>query len=340
MSNHAYFMERALSLAAHGSFTAHPNPMVGSVIVNQGTIVGEGWHRTPGTPHAEIHALNQAGALAKGADVYVNLEPCSHTGRTLPCVDALIKAQVGRVIIPFTDPNPRVNGQGIERLKAAGIEVIIGVERDKAAELNRFFLKAMATSHAYVIAKWAMTLDGQLTQSRPHERWITGETARYHAHQQRAKVGAILIGANTLRLDKPQLTARLAKAQIIKQPRRIILSRTGDILPDLHHITGDIWVVTAQTTKSFHAQANVHHVPLPLASDDAQIDLLQLLSWLVAEECYSLLVEGGNQTHAAFFNAELVDELHIYQALIHSGHKEQVAVPFFKDQRNWRVNET
>lgn len=339
MFDHAYFMERALSLAARGSFTAHPNPMVGCVIVNQNAIVGEGWHRMPGTPHAEIHALNQAGDAAKGADVYVNLEPCSHTGRTPPCVDALIKAQVARVIIPFADPNPRINGQGIARLQAAGIEVIIGIKQDKARELNRFFLKAMATNQAYVIAKWAMTLDGQLTQSNPSVRWITGEAARHHAHQQRAQVSAILIGANTLRLDKPQLTARFTKNETIKQPRRIILSTTGDILPNLQHMTGNIWVVTAQTTQSFHTQPNVHHVPLPMESEPSRIDLSRLLTWLTAEDCHSLLVEGGNQTHAAFFNAGLVDELHIYQALKHSGHDERASVPFFKDQQNWQVIE-
>ncbi|MFN7097352.1 MAG: bifunctional diaminohydroxyphosphoribosylaminopyrimidine deaminase/5-amino-6-(5-phosphoribosylamino)uracil reductase RibD, partial [Gammaproteobacteria bacterium] len=208
MNDHAYFMQRALSLAAHGRFTAHPNPMVGCVIVNNGQVVGEGYHVQPGTPHAEVHALQQAGSLAAGADIYINLEPCSHFGRTPPCIDALIAANVKRVIIPFTDPNPRVNGQGIARLQEVGIEVIHGIETEKAIALNRFFLHAMNTGKAYVIAKWAMTLDGQLTLANPTQRWITEVEARDHTHQQRAQVGAILIGANTLRLDKPQLTAR------------------------------------------------------------------------------------------------------------------------------------
>lgn len=342
MNDHAYFMQRALSLAAHGRFTAHPNPMVGCVIVNNGIIVGEGWHVQPGTPHAEVHALQQAGSLAAGADIYINLEPCSHTGRTPPCVDALIAARVKRVIIPFTDPNPRVNGGGIARLQKVGIEVITGIEAEQAARLNRFFLHAMATRKAYVIAKWAMTLDGHLTLANPNQRWITGENARDHTHQQRAQVGAILIGANTLRLDKPQLTARPQNIAptLIKHPRRIILSSNGDLDNALlSQLSGDTWVVSAKANKALANLPRVNQLIIPNAENPEQVDLSQLLTWLVEQECHSLLVEGGNQTLAAFLQANLIDELQIYQALIHSGWKDKSSLSFFVDQSQWSVQD-
>lgn len=340
MSNHAYFMQRALSLAERGCFTAHPNPNVGCVIVKNGLIVGEGWHQMPGTPHAEIHALQQAGTLAEGADVYVNLEPCSHFGRTAPCADALIKAKIKRLVISLTDPNPLVNGVGMARLQAAGIEVIEGVEAERAAELNRFFLKAMSTKKPYVIAKWAMTLDGQLNLADPSKRWISCENARHHAHQQRAQVDAILVGAQTLRVDKPQLTARVTATDSIgiKQPRRVVLSSNGEIEPQLlEQISGDIWVVTATPQASLPQFQHVHYLHFPLNA--AQIDLFSLMDWLFKEECYSLLVEGGSHTLNHFFKADLVDEFHIYQRVRHSGLLNQVSVPFFSEQENWLLKD-
>ncbi|NNM58291.1 MAG: bifunctional diaminohydroxyphosphoribosylaminopyrimidine deaminase/5-amino-6-(5-phosphoribosylamino)uracil reductase RibD [Legionellales bacterium] len=340
MSNHAYFMQRALSLAERGCFTAHPNPNVGCVIVKNGLVVGEGWHEKPGTPHAEIHALQQAGSLAEGADLYVNLEPCNHFGRTPPCVDALIKAKIKRLIIPFIDPNPRVNGQGIARLKAAGIEIIDGVETERAAELNRFFLNAMIKQRPYIIAKWAMTLDGGLSLANPAERWITCENARYHAHQQRAQIDAILVGAHTLRMDKPQLTARLTLDGYIKQPRRIILSSKGQFESELlEQIVGDIWVVTAAPTADLPQFPHIHYLHFPLATDITQIDLYQLMNWLFEEECYSLLVEGGGHTLTHFFKTDLIDEVHIYQRVKHSGLLNQPSVPFFSEQENWLLKD-
>lgn len=342
MSDHAYFMQRALSLATRGCLSAHPNPMVGCVIVKKNHIVGEGWHIRPGTPHAEIHALQQAGAAAAGADVYVNLEPCNHTGRTPPCVDALIAAKVKRVIIPFADPNPLVNGQGLLRLKQAGIEIISDIETEKARELNRFFLKAMSTKQAYVIAKWAMTLDGQLTRA-DQQRWITGAAARDHVHQQRAQVGAILIGANTLRVDKPQLTARPANIapEFIQQPKRIILSSNADIASEfLQSLTGETWIISATPKSTPSEFSHIHYQVLPDASHPGKIDLSRLLTWLVEQNCHSVIVEGGHHTHTAFFNDGLVDELHIYQALMHSGYQHKSSIPFFYDQSGWAVDET
>lgn len=337
MSIHTHFMLRALLLAERGLYTAHPNPMVGCVIVKDGTIVGEGWHIKPGTPHAECHALQQAGTQATGADVYITLEPCSHFGRTPPCVSALIAAKVKRVIIPFTDPNPKVNGQGLDQLRQAGIEIIIGIEAEKAAALNRFFLTAMQKQRPYVIAKWAMTLDGQLTLADPQQRWISNEAARQHTHHYRARVGAIAVGANTLRLDQPLLTARPQDVapEIIQHPLRLILSREGKV--DIHYLRqlpGATRVVTAQASSN----ENPEYLPFP-AKHHNDIDLSQLLTWLVQQEKYSLLVEGGKQILAAFFAEDLVDEIHIYQSMQHSQLTDP-ALPFLNKQKNWTVVET
>lgn len=339
-------MQRALALAARARFSAHPNPMVGCVIVRDNTIIGEGWHIQPGAPHAEIHALQQAGTAAKNADVYVTLEPCCHIGRTPPCIDALIRAQVKRVFVAVTDPNPKVNGQGIQRLQQAGIEVITGIAQQAAYQLNRKFMYAMQQHKPYVIAKWAMTTDGHLTMADKTQRWITGEIARQHAHMQRAQAGAILIGANTLRHDNPQLTARLplAATEIIQQPLRIILSTAANNLSLQSHLLsanlpGETWLVTAQTTNIQHAlPTNVKHIILPHAQQPNQIDLTALLKQLFLAEKYSLIVEGGTQVLTQFFAENLVNEAHLYQSQKHSGWRNIPTAPFISNTQHWQLN--
>jgi diaminohydroxyphosphoribosylaminopyrimidine deaminase/5-amino-6-(5-phosphoribosylamino)uracil reductase len=337
-------MQRALALAAQGRFTAHPNPMVGCVIVREGNIVGEGWHRQPGTPHAEVHALQEAGVLAQNSDVYVNLEPCTHTGRTPPCVDALIKANVKRVIIPFADPNPRVNGSGIERLQQAGIEVMTGVESEAAAQLNKTFLYAMQQQRPYVIAKWAMTLDGHLSMAAPHMRWITGGLARAHVHQQRAQVDAIIVGANTVRVDNPQLTARLDDPLLqstIKQPLRVIVSSQGDIPLESQVIKSKekTWIVTASPAKNAPPSATVSWHVLPCLSQPGAVDLPQLLSHLFQNEVSSVIVEVGSHLFEHFFASGLVNEVHLYLALKRSGHSAN-AVSFLPENLSWQLAES
>lgn len=340
MNDHAYYMQRALSLAARGQFSAHPNPMVGCVIVNNNILVGEGWHHAPGTPHAERHALAQAGSAAAGADVYVNLEPCAHTGRTGPCADALIAARVKRVFIPFADPNPRVNGQGIAKLKAHGIDVISGIETADAQFLNRVFLYAQSTQQAYVIAKWAMTLDGQLTVADPNQRWISSADAREHAHQQRACIDAIVVGAETFRLDKPQLTARPLNIDItpLKQPKRLILSGHRSLTrEDFAHVHDELWLVTPHAHEALQPLAHIHQLILPDPADPQRINLSALLRWLVEAECHSLMVEGGNHTLASFFKAGYVNECHLYQSLIHSGFSQTTSLSFLHEQPAWHI---
>lgn len=346
MQQSEYYMQRALALAARARFSAHPNPMVGCVIVRDNTIVGEGWHIQPGTPHAEIHALQQAENAAKNADVYVSLEPCCHTGRTPPCVEALIHAQVKRVFLAVTDPNPKVNGQGIQQLTQAGIEVITGIEHQAAYELNRKFIMAMQQQRPYVVAKWAMTRDSQLTLADNNERWITDAPARQHAHIYRAQAGAILIGANTLRQDNPQLTARLSLAATHKmqQPLRIVLSATTDNLPLESHIlsgnlAGETWIVTAgNSTLKNPLPANVRHLVLPSANQPHQVDLTQLLQQLFIAEKYSLIVEGGAQVLTQFFAENLVNEAHVYQSPKHSGWNNAAAIPFLSNLASWQLS--
>lgn len=208
MSSAEQLMTRALELAAHGRARTHPNPRVGCVIVKNGEIVGEGWHEKAGGPHAEVRALEAAGAKAKGADVYVTLEPCCHQGRTPPCTKTLINAGVKRVIAAMEDPNPKVAGQGFAALRGAGIEVDVGVMEDAAQDLNRGFVSRMARGRPWLTLKLAMSLDGRTALASGESKWITGEAARADVHRLRAEAGAVMTSVSTLVADDPELSVR------------------------------------------------------------------------------------------------------------------------------------
>jgi len=216
-------MERALALAARGLYTTDPNPRVGCVVANSESVLGEGWHVRAGEPHAEVLALRAAGARARGASVYVTLEPCSHTGRTPPCADALIAAGVSRVICCSRDPNPRVAGAGIERLKTAGIEVSIGGPAREARELNIGFFSRFERGRPYVRLKMAMSLDGRTAPAAGGPVWISGESSRADVQTWRARSSAVLTGAGTVRSDDPRLDVRLAYGPWVRQPLRVVL---------------------------------------------------------------------------------------------------------------------
>lgn len=318
------YMQLALELAAKGELTCAPNPQVGCILVRDGRIVGQGYHHEAGSPHAEVYALREAGAMAEGADVYVTLEPCSHTGRTPPCVDALIAAKVARVVMPFADPFPQVRGQGIAKLQAAGITVTTGVKADSAAWQNRLFLTPYLTHKPYVIAKWAMTTDGQLLH--PTSRWISNEKARAHTHTWRQRMDAILVGKQTVIQDNPALTTRIEGLvhEKIRHPRRLILSHSPNIpiqscrdqtKLQLSHpgLPGETWWLSPA-----HIKEPIASVHLPgitqwqLPSHNAHIDLSYLLTFLDKHKVGSLFIEGGPQTLRAFFDAGLIDEAHIY----------------------------
>src|SRR5690554_4799048 len=206
--NHQHYMQRALELAALGRFSSMPNPMVGCVIVADGTIVGEGWHAKAGEPHAEVHALRAAGAAARGATAYVTLEPCSHHGRTPPCVDALLAAGIGRVVAAMEDPNPRVAGKGLAQLRAAGVEVAAGLMAAQAEALNPGFVMRMRSGRPYVRCKLAASLDGRTALASGESKWITSSAARRDVHRLRARSCAIVTGSGTVRADDPGLTVR------------------------------------------------------------------------------------------------------------------------------------
>lgn len=279
-------MAHALRLARSADFRTSPNPMVGCVVVAGGVAVGEGLHERAGAPHAEVVALRGAGDRARGATVYVTLEPCSHHGRTPPCAQALVAAGVSRVVVAMLDPDPRVRGQGVRLLRERGVRVDMGVGADGAAELNRAYLQHRLTGRPLVSAKFACTLDGRIATRTGESRWITGELARRHAHRLRHEHDAVLVGVGTVLADDPQLTARFPGA---RQPLKVVLDHGGRT-PDT---------------------ARVRMGPAPLLIDTGE-DLPGLLARLAQRGVLSLLVEGGARVLGSFFDARLVDRVYAY----------------------------
>jgi diaminohydroxyphosphoribosylaminopyrimidine deaminase/5-amino-6-(5-phosphoribosylamino)uracil reductase len=274
------FLARALELAERGRGTTHPNPVVGAVVVRDGEVVGEGWHERPGEPHAEIVALSRAGEAARGATLYVSLEPCAHHGRTPPCADAVAAAGVARVVAAAGDPDPRTNGRGFERLRAAGIEVELpGRELEWRARVqNEGFRVAAALGRPFVTYKAAITLDGRVTV--PGQRWVSSEESRRRVHELRARSDAVAVGMGTVRADNPLLTARGVEVQ--RQPRRLAFGRG----------------------------------PLP---EGSELELLsgpvdEALERLAQEGVQTLLLEGGPKLAASFLAAGLVDKLLLFVA--------------------------
>jgi diaminohydroxyphosphoribosylaminopyrimidine deaminase / 5-amino-6-(5-phosphoribosylamino)uracil reductase len=219
-------MERCLQLARQAIGRTSPNPMVGAVVVREGKIVGEGFHPKAGQPHAEVFALQASGEAARGATIYVNLEPCNHHGRTPPCTEALIAAGVAKVVVGMVDPDPRVSGGGIDRLKKAGIEVVVGVEESACRQLNEAFIHRTLFKKPFGIFKYAMTLDGKIAATTGHSAWVTGESSRRLVHQVRAACDAIVVGGNTVRHDNPQLTTHGTSD---RNPLRVVMSRHLDL---------------------------------------------------------------------------------------------------------------
>ena len=219
-------MQRCLELARRASGKTSPNPLVGSVIVKAGKIIGEGFHPGVGQPHAEVFALKEAGEAAAGATAYVNLEPCNHHGRTPPCSEALIAAKVAKVVTGMVDPDPRVSGGGIQKLRDAGIEVIVGVEETACRQLNEAFIHRTVNQQPFGILKYAMTLDGKIAATNGHSAWVTGKASRHLVHQVRSVSDAVIIGGNTLRRDNPNLTSHGTSD---RNPLRVVMSRSLDL---------------------------------------------------------------------------------------------------------------
>lgn len=304
----ARWMRRALALARRG--TTPPNPMVGCVVVRDGQAVGEGWHRRAGLPHAEAEALAKAGDRARGATVYVTLEPCSHHGRTPPCADALIAAGVRRVVAALRDPNPIVSGRGFERLRQAGIQVDVGLLEAEAAELNAAFLHYHATGEPLVTLKAAVTLDGKIATRSGDSHWITGERARAYGRRLRARSGAVLCGIGTVLADNPMLTARIRG--VMYEPLRVVLDSDARI-PATSRLVETARVhpvlVYVATGVSRERVAVLEAAGVQVAEVERRagggLDLRAVLADLGRRGVISVLVEGGGQVHAGFLEAGL-----------------------------------
>ena len=310
-------MREALRIAAYASGRTTPNPLVGAVIVKDNRIVGQGWHRKAGTEHAEIHALHQAGELAKGADIYVTLEPCSHYGKTPPCCQAIIKAGIKKVIVAMTDPNPLVAGNGLKELKAAGIEVVEGVCRDEAEKLNEVFLKWIVHKMPFIVVKTAMTLDGKIATVSGDSKWITNEKSRKFVHQLRDLYDGILIGIGTVLADNPTLTTRLD--HLGKNPVRIIVDSKARIPLDSIVITDKsahtILAVTERASQEKIAALLQVGIEVIVTKEKAdRVDLSDLLKILAEKNICSILVEGGSRINYSFFVEHLVDKVHCFIA--------------------------
>ena len=308
----ARHMARALELAAQGLYTTDPNPRVGCVLVRDGRVIGEGWHVRAGEPHAEVLALRSAAGQAQGATAYVTLEPCSHTGRTPPCADALIAAGIARVVCASVDPNPKVAGGGIRRLTAAGIAVTAEVRADEARALNVGFFSRFERGRPFIRLKLAMSLDARTAPAGGGKAWISGEASRADVQVWRARSSAILTGAGTVRVDDPRLDVRLAYGPWVRQPLRVVLDPELTCAPN-SRVFGDenALIFAAVDAPERHPRAvRTERIPRSVRG----LDLNAVIGRLTALEVNELLVECGPRLAAAFLEAHLVDELILYVA--------------------------
>ncbi len=322
-TDHRY-MARAIRLARKGLYTTHPNPRVGCVLVRQNQVVGEGYHRRAGEPHAERNALAQAGERSRGATAYVTLEPCCHHGRTPPCSEGLIEAGVSRVVAAMRDPNPQVAGEGFAQLRAAGIEVVEGVMQAQAEALNPGFIKRMRDGLPYVRCKLAMSLDGRTAMASGESQWITSEAAREDVHRLRARSAAIVTGFGTLRSDDPSMNVRLSPESLgldpdlhTPQPLRVVLDPQLQTPLSARMLTlpGPVLIVCSD-------EARLGAGPLEAAgaqvvtrpADGDRLDLRQVMAYLAQQEVNEVLLESGAVLAGAMMAEGLIDELVVYLA--------------------------
>ncbi len=312
-------MQQALDLAALGQGRVEPNPMVGCVIVRAGRVVGSGYHRRFGGPHAEVHALRQAGARARGATAYVTLEPCSHRGKTPPCAEALIQAGIRRVIAAMRDPNRLVAGRGFRRLRTAGIGVDVGLLRSEAAFLNKPFVRFHRDGRPFVILKWAQSIDGKIATRTGRSKWITSRQSRKTAHALRARVDAVIVGVDTVLADDPQLTARDARGRRLawrivldtklRTPLSARIVRTARRVPTMM-IVGSGQARRGRRRALESAGCRVVECRVVRSG----IDLSDLMRHLHERQRMNVLVEGGGRVLGSFWEAGLADEVHVFVA--------------------------
>jgi diaminohydroxyphosphoribosylaminopyrimidine deaminase/5-amino-6-(5-phosphoribosylamino)uracil reductase len=315
-------MKLAIKLAKKGIGTTHPNPRVGAVVVKDGVVVGEGWHKRAGEAHAEVIALENAGDQARGATLYVTLEPCAAQGRTPACTDAIIRAGIRSVVYASSDPNPQMAGGGKVLSDHSGLEVIAGVLADEADALNVPFFHYVRTGHPYVIGKAAISLDGKLATRTGHSQWISGVESRQHAHGLRAESDAIIIGAGTLTHDNPTLTVRDARLKGDVPLRVVLCFEMPPFFPECNLLSDEA------PTRFYVYNVNKH----TQAWLDAGVqvgranNLTAVLQHLAGDGYLQVLLEGGGELHASFFEAQLTNELVLYQAPILIGGRDAVSL--------------
>lgn len=308
-----HYMQMALELAARARGRTSPNPMVGAVVVKDGQVIGQGYHAWAGEPHAEVLALRAAGEAARGATLYVNLEPCCHYGRTGPCTDLVISAGIKRAVVAMEDPNPVVAGRGIKCLRSAGLTVTVGVLAAEAARLNEVFIKYITTKMPFVVAKVAMSLDGKIATRSGKSRWITGPAARFYGHQLRDWYDAVMVGVGTVLADDPSLTTRLPGTSG-RDPVRIVLDSAARTPPGARVLARHpaartvIATTTGASSERLAAlqQAGAHVL---VAGDGPRVDLVELMKELGRQEITSVLIEGGAEVHGSALAAGIVDKV-------------------------------
>ncbi|MEZ5648256.1 MAG: bifunctional diaminohydroxyphosphoribosylaminopyrimidine deaminase/5-amino-6-(5-phosphoribosylamino)uracil reductase RibD [Alphaproteobacteria bacterium] len=307
-----HYMKTALVLAQRGLGCVWPNPAVGCLLVKDNNVVGRGWTQSGGRPHAESVALQQAGSVARGATVYVTLEPCSHHGKTPPCIDALIDAGVSRVVIAREDPDPRVSGRGIAALKAAGITTEVGLLRQQATFLNAGFFSRIERNRPLVTLKFASSLDSRIALANGQSQWVTGNAGRAYGHRLRAEYDAILVSVRTVLKDNPQLTCRFPGLED-RSPIRLILDKNLEVSSEAKSLSDQVptWILTATeaniaTKKINNSMVEIIQVPTLL---DGHLDLKAAMVLLGRRGLTRVLVEGGAELSMAFLKAQLVDRI-------------------------------
>jgi diaminohydroxyphosphoribosylaminopyrimidine deaminase / 5-amino-6-(5-phosphoribosylamino)uracil reductase len=305
-------MRTALELASRARGHVSPNPMVGSVVVRDGCVIGSGFHPKPGEPHAEAFALREAGDTARGAEMYVTLEPCCHYGRTPPCTDRILESGIRRVVCAMVDPDERVAGNGISILRDAGVEVDVGLLEDESRKLNEHYIHQKTTGLPWVTLKWAQTLDGRVATSTGESKWITGSDSRAHAHRLRSYHGAVVVGIGTVLADDPRLDVRLEREPDAYQPAHVVVDTDLRLPTDARLIVpGKTFVFCGERAESERRGAleNVGVEVIPLASGAGGLDLRAMLTALAEREIISVFVEGGPTLVTAFLRAGLANRI-------------------------------
>lgn len=310
-----YFMKMAVSLAKRGEGKVNPNPMVGAVVVRDGKVVGKGFHRFFGAPHAEIEALSAAGRGSRGAEMFVTLEPCCHSGKTGPCTESIIEAGIKRVFVAAKDPNPLVNGKGIARLKRRGIDMHIGLCAEEAKNLNRMYYKYMRTGEIFVSLKMAITADGFIADRGGKSKWITSDISRRYVHKLRASHEAVLVGIDTARKDDPALNVRLKGRY--RQPLRVVIDPFLRAKPRMRLFAddgGDAVIITTKGIRRPQSFQGVQNRPTIIEFPRQEVPVSEMIDALAGMGVTSLLVEGGAGVFSKFMGEGKVDRMFIFIA--------------------------